>query len=583
VAMFRHTLARTRTIAQRQRRFITIASEQTEPLVARHAWKLFGGATLVGSIAYFSPVGARTATSTFGGSSSSSAPALVPVDKPNQEWIIPSTWELILRSVKLCYIFLPILIASPLYLFHNEGIDRWLNERLRCSLEQAGPVFIKLGQWASTRYDLIPLALCDELNKLTQNAPSHSWEITEETLREEFKGDYGRSLKIIPKLIASGSVAQIYEGHLGDEHVAIKVQHPNIAEIMAKDLELMNKLLYKCDQTFNTNIIDIFEQFSDQLAEQLDFRLEKQNLEKFQKNFRYWDFVKFPQPHVATEKVLVESFEEGHSIIDYIKAKGDASATKNGMVDKSAQEKLASIGLSALLKMIMNDGFIHADLHPGNILVRKLEPSSNPFVNLKQKIEAKLLGFDFADGGDVPQCIFLDAGLATAIDHEKKPVVESFFKSIITYNGEELAKSILEFSPENGCNSKEARENFKETMAARTNRESDDCWDFSLRTGECMKDALEIIRRYQIRLDTQIMVPFICAITLEGWQYELDPTVSVLDHIQKQVYRGEYMVNLANKCAHAMWRASEENLGLYETSPPSVGLQQDYAVATGQP
>jgi aarF domain-containing kinase len=422
----------------------------------------------------------------------------------------------------------------------------------------------------------LPLACCNELNLLTQRAPEHQWKDTHRILQEEFKGDYTRSLQIKPDIIASASIAQVYEGTLDNRRVAVKVQHPNIMDRMAKDLILIETLTANVDAVFKTDYSQIFRQFGENLVDQLDFRLEKSNLEKFSKNFARWRFVKFPQPYTATERVLIESFEDGHSIIEYIQAKNDGSQKQQGMVTHQAQQKLASIGLSALLKMIISDNFIHADLHPGNILVRAVHPE-NFYEKIRLKIEAKLLGFDVSSDEVLPMCIFLDAGLATHIPPEKNSSVEHFFKSLLVQDGCQLAQSILTLSTTTH-NSDEAKAKFTQAMEERTDPNNVNKWDLSQRTGECMRDALEMVRMYGIRLDTSVMVPFISAITLEGWQYELDPTVSVLNHVQLQVNRQEYLDNLTTKFAHSMWKASEENIGLSEPNPPSYVLTQEMAL-----
>lgn len=539
-------------------------------LAARaHGGKLVLGSAVFGGLAFLTPVMARTREA----SSSSTSTALIPVtDKPETKWPEPSTPELILRLCRLLYIFMPVLLLSPLYWIGDESINKWLFAFLRTRIETGGPLFIKFGQWASTRYDLIPLACCDELNLLTQKAPEHSWNETHRILREEFKGDYTRSLHIKPAIVASGSIAQAYEGMLGDRRVAVKVQHPNITNIMAKDLILIENITQTVDAWFKTDYSQLFRQFGENLVDQMDFRLEKSNLEKFSKNFARWRFVKFPQPYTATEKVLIESFEDGHSIVEYIRAKDDETI-KDGMVNRAAQQKLASIGLSALLKMIISDNFIHADLHPGNILVRPVHPK-NFYEKLRLKIEAKLLGFDIHGDEVLPMCVFLDAGLASVIPQEKNGSVEHFFTSLLAMDGGQLAQSILTLSTQI-TNSEEAKENFIRAMEERTSPTSPNKWDLTKRGGDCMKDSLELVRQFGIRLDTNIMVPFISTITLEGWQYELDPTVSVLNHVQLQVDRHQYLDHLATKFAHSMWKASQENIGFSEPNPPSMLLMKE--------
>eukprot|EP00392_Amoebophrya_sp_AT5.2_P011522 g11601.t1 len=156
---------------------------------------------------------------------------------------------------------------------------RWCKV-LRHALEQAGPVFIKWGQWASTRYDLFPIELCDELNRLTQNSPAHSMADTEEILTRNFGPDVLEFLKLEPEPVASGSIGQVYRArvHVGAwrakemrkglknagydvvgaeggaagsgtadpnnyvVNVAVKVQHPRLERVMDLDFAILETL-----------------------------------------------------------------------------------------------------------------------------------------------------------------------------------------------------------------------------------------------------------------------------------------------------------------------------------------------------
>jgi len=185
-----------------------------------------------------------------------------------------------------------------------------------------------------------------------------------------------------------------------------------------------------------------------------------------------------------------------------------------------------------------------------------------------------MLGFRLMD--DVPQVCLLDAGLTSAIHPRHMPDVEEFFKSMIDRDGERIAKAILSLSAHHRPISEAAQGRFIEKMKSKTSLTSETAWNLESRTGECMKDALNIVRESGIRVDTSVMVPLITTITLEGWQYELDPTISVLDHIRKQVSRHDFFVNLCTDIAHSMWKSSEYNTGLDENSPPSYVLADDW-------
>lgn len=238
-------------------------------------------------------------------------------------------WQVLRRFFHLSWIFFPVVFWAPLMLRNTlwEDPKGWY-KLLRETLEKAGPVFIKWGQWGSTRYDLLPVALCDELNSLTQNSPAHSLEETYKILEASFGKQIHTVLRLEPEPVASGSIGQVYRGQLDEVgEVAVKVQHPNLHEVIRTDFtileffsritdEVVTRLFSHC---YRTN--RMLKQFKGHVHEQLDFELEARNLERFIDNFANWPHISFPVPRCSTKEVLIESFEGGHSIIDYIRKK----------------------------------------------------------------------------------------------------------------------------------------------------------------------------------------------------------------------------------------------------------------------
>lgn len=540
--------------------------------------KFFFGSSAVLGIGWFSPVAARSLWS----ERTSETCPLVPREKAESKFhTTPETSPayVFLRVCFLLYTFIPVVLASPLLFLSNEDAHTWVYQLLREKLSQAGPLFIKWGQWASTRYDMLPLSLCNELNLLTQSAPHHSWDHTERMLREEFKGDYTRSLQIDREVIASGSVAQTYKGMLGDKKVAIKVQHPNIRGVMEADTIVVERACHMVDDLLGTYLVDVFRQFALHLNEQLDFRLEKRNLERFEKNFQFWRFVCFPKPHTASEKILVETFEPGHSIIEYLRA-GQSGHLSTDVVTPEARKQVCSVGIAAVLKMIMSDNFVHADLHPGNILIRPAPIPTNVFSRLKQRMEGAYFGFHNIRLDDMPQVCFLDGGMTAAVDPRFRPDIQEVFKSMLDYDGGRLANAILSLSTDDVQYSSEEATSFVEQMRSTARTWSARAWNLDHRTGDCMKEALNIVRENGIRLDNAIMIPILSAVTLEGWQYELDPTISVMNQVQQQINREDFFTHLSTRVARSMWKSAEANIGLDEDAPPSWCLSEECAQLT---
>jgi aarF domain-containing kinase len=149
-------------------------------------------------------------------------------------------------------------------------------------MENAGPAFIKWGQWGSTRYDLLPPSLTDQLAKLTNSAPTHKFDITKELIREAFDCDISDLfVEFNPVPVASGSIAQIYKARLHPKYrpkdgpgsgtdsdsgyVAIKVRHPNTIQRIEIDFSLIRALalLFEYHPRFKSfRILDTIEQFN---------------------------------------------------------------------------------------------------------------------------------------------------------------------------------------------------------------------------------------------------------------------------------------------------------------------------------
>lgn len=240
----------------------------------------------------------------------------------------------------------------------NSDLDshlRWYFRLVREALENAGPVFIKLGQWGSTRYDLFPPALCDELNALTQTAPEHSFSETKKTLEKTFGGPrIWRFLRLDETPLASGSIGQVYRADLdGVGEVVVKIQHPNLEQILQTDFAIMERFARVFDDVLARKGVTGFrvhktlKQFQGFMQDQLDFDLEADNLRRFNRNFRSWPHVKFPEPLTSSREVLVETFESGDSIYEYIRMKQRNNNRRKQREERGAAAMLLGGGTSS--------------------------------------------------------------------------------------------------------------------------------------------------------------------------------------------------------------------------------------------
>ncbi|KAL7617925.1 hypothetical protein Lser_V15G04495 [Lactuca serriola] len=325
---------------------------------------------------------------------------------------------LLFRAIYLAILFSPSMAMAPFAdHFGVSSRQKWIY-LVRRTLEIAGPAFIKWGQWAATRPDLFPTDLCNELSKLHSKAREHSFSYTKKIVEKAFRRKISEIFDDFEEIpVASGSIAQIHRASLKYKHqkkrikpllVTVKVRHPGVGESIRRDFEIINVVekMSKFIPTLNWLRLDeSVQQFAVFMMSQVDLAREAAHLSRFIYNFRSWKDVSFPKPvyPLVHPAVLVETFEHGESVTRYVD-------DLEGQV--RLKSSLAHIGTHALLKMLLVDNFIHADMHPGNILVRSKSLRKGIF---KSK----------------PHVIFLDVGMTAELSKSDRVNLLEFFKLLL--------------------------------------------------------------------------------------------------------------------------------------------------------
>jgi ubiquinone biosynthesis protein len=240
-------------------------------------------------------------------------------------------------------------------------------ERMRLAIEELGPTFIKFGQIMSTRPDLIPPPYIAQLVRLQDTVPPAPWEAVREQLELELDGSLDElfaSFDVEP--MAAASLAQVHQATLpGGEEVVVKVQRPDIEETIEVDLEILFDLARLIQERTPLgriyDFVEIGEDFAFNLRNEMDYRREGHNADRFRRNFAdepalyipkvYWDY--------TTQRVLTLERISGIKI-------GDIAALDAAGVDRSQVAKSAA---RIIIKEVLEDGFFHADPHPGNFFV----------------------------------------------------------------------------------------------------------------------------------------------------------------------------------------------------------------------
>ena len=441
-------------------------------------------------------------------------------------------------------------------------------------------------------------------------------------------------------LDASGSSHPL-EGPEGDategRYVAVKVRHPGVVEALRRDFAI---LMWLASATKDVPFLQPFQlehtvqQFGAHMLQQVDLTKEASNLTRFKDCFSLWPTVSFPTPvrGLATEEVLIETFESGISISSFLMdpttsaagndaiealgaitgitdsgvgsgvAEGGRPKTLEDKVEEAATKAaaaaayadaarvpeenkiLAALGVKTLLKMLIDDNFLHADLHPGNILVRLRSGGVVGGVPAKDEDEAKSATPARSRASAVdpslvkPEIVILDTGLATELTPNQQASLAEFFQAIIDWDGVGVAEKIISFS--SNLSPKLDLEGFKRDISNAVGRFAES----TPRAGDCMSAIFETVQHHHVTIDPNVMVAVVTVMVLEGWQFRLDPTINILDYIGdvlKSSFRKHQRLTIADYALRDMWAPFSEpnSLETYRgarNSPLSAQMEEGH-------
>ena len=255
-------------------------------------------------------------------------------------------------------------IHIPFTSVNEEILHLSRSERIKKTVEELGPTFIKFAQILSTRPDLIPLELANAFSKLQDEVSPIPFSEIEQVFLEEFGKPVSELFDGELELVASASLGQVYKGVLPDgDIVAVKVQKPNITQTIASDIAIMRQIAsFLKDRLKEYGIDDanmIIDEFEKTIRKELDFNIEALNLKRFAKNFEENPKIKVPRLYEAltTMRILTMEYIDGVKVSDLKK-----------LEERGIDAKLAAKnGFDLLCEQIFLFRYFHADPHPGNI------------------------------------------------------------------------------------------------------------------------------------------------------------------------------------------------------------------------
>lgn len=364
-------------------------------------------------------------------------------------------------------------------------------EHLRMALEELGPSFIKLGQLLSTRSDLIPQDYQAEFAKLQDQAPR----VPGEQIQEIVEAELGRPLNEIFATfdlnpLAAASIGQAHAATLaGGEAVVVKVRRPGAVEQIEKDLEIFQNLAVAASKRWEVaasyDLVGLTQEFAATLRAELDYVKEGHNAERFTSNFKNEPSVHIPKVYWETSTTRVLTLER----LSGIKINDLAALDAAGI----EREALARRATQAVLKMIFEDGFYHADLHPGNF---------------------------FIEGADDGRIGLIDFGMVGVVDERTKQQLISLFVAVTGQDADRLVEAFLEIGVTRGPLN---RDLLRRDLAQLVSR----YFGLSLREmalGNLIEEALAVVRRHKLQLPANLALLLKTAVMCEGLGAQLDPS-----------------------------------------------------------
>jgi len=357
-------------------------------------------------------------------------------------------------------------------------------------LDKLGATYVKLGQILSTRPDIFPPGIVKGLEKLQDRVKPIPFSQVEAVLDAELSPEArARIVEIDPEPVAAASVAQVHQGRLDTgEKVAIKVQRPLAKPQIERDLTLMTlwaRILERIPTMRLLSIRGQVDQFATAMHGQLDFRNEADNNRRFAANFAEVDGIDVPGlfDDLCTEKVLVMEFVEGVRGTEPEKVGGD-------------RKLYALRGAQCIQQMVFKDAFVHADLHPGNMI---LTP----------------------DG----RVVLIDLGLVAEIPRDlQRPWIESFH-AIAHNDGKAAARMFYTYAPEVGTTDYDGYEQdvieFFKTFQGKALGE--------IEASEVLTGMMNLLRRHRIQIDPSFTVVHIAMLVAEGLGKQLDPDIDIIE------------------------------------------------------
>ena len=363
---------------------------------------------------------------------------------------------------------------------------------LRLALEELGPTFVKLGQLLSTRSELLPPAYIAELSRLQDSLTPIPADVIRSAVEQELNGPIAHTFATFDDTpLATASIGQAHPATLLDgTEVVVKVRRPGAVEQVDVDLEILHNLAARADRYWEEaadyDLVGLADDFARTLRAELNYLTEARNAKQFAENFADSPDIEIPTVFwsSSTSRMLTMQRMRGLKV-------SDLPGLDEAGIDRPA---LAARATRAVAKMIFDDGFFHADPHPGNLFI---EP-----------------------GGRIG---LIDFGMVGVIDADLREKLSLLLVALVRKDPDRIAGALDEMCTSSGdVDRRRLSRDMRAIVALYDGQQLGD-----IRVGQLIQNVLAILRRHHLLLPHEVSLVFKMVIMTEGMGVSLDPKFSL--------------------------------------------------------
>jgi ubiquinone biosynthesis protein len=398
---------------------------------------------------------------------------------------------------------LPVLILRGILLFTYPFVDRELVKQpfpvqFRIRLERLGPTYMKLGQILSLREDILPKSITSELANLLERSPAISFNRFIELLEIDLKRPLGKVFRWIdPIPLGSASLAQTHRARLmTHEKVVIKMLKPGVRRMIEVDTRLLryfSLLLQFFVGRYQPK--RLIKEFCTYTLREVDLLIEADNAETFAANFK-------DQPEVRFPRIYRQYSSQNTLVMEYFRGIRPGPSVATTMT-ASQRNHVVDLGIGAIIRMIYQDGFFHADLHPGNLII-----------------------FRDATVG------FIDLGMVGRFDRDLRKRMFYYFYSLVTGDAEDAARYLSSMAV---VGKRGEVENFRHAVADLYMRwlRRPNFHEFSL--AQVILQSIVLAGQYRVQYPGEIILMVKALVTVEGVGNVIAPGIDIVEASRKHV------------------------------------------------